>query len=98
MIIITEERLIEYTKQHPDAASSLLRWGALVRAAKWRNVADTRRTFSHADPVGQCTIFNIKGNDYRLITGIDYGYKRSRLNTSSPTANTTEVAGKKTAR
>src|SRR5437867_13046304 len=26
------------------------------------------------------------------------GYKRSRLNTSSPTANTTEVAGKKTAR
>jgi len=79
MIIITEERLIEYTKQHPDAASSLLRWGALVRAAKWRNLADTRRTFSHADPVGQCTIFNIKGNDYRLITRIDYGLQTVTL-------------------
>jgi len=56
MIIITEQRLIEYTKQHPDAASSLSRWGALVRAAKWRNLAEMRRTLSHAEPVGQCTI------------------------------------------
>ena len=79
MIIITEQRLIEYTKQHSDAASSLLRWGALVRAAKWRNLVATRRTFSHADPVGQCTIFNIKRNDYRLITRIDYGLQTVTL-------------------
>ena len=79
MIIITEQRLIEYTKQHPEAASSLLRWGALVRAAKWRNLVETRRTLPHADPVGQCTIFNIKGNDYRLITRIDYGLQAATL-------------------
>jgi mRNA interferase HigB len=79
MIIITEQRLMEYTKQHPEAAGSLLRWGALVRAAKWRNLVETRRTFPHADPVGQCTIFNIKGNDYRLITRIDYGLQAVTL-------------------
>jgi len=79
MIIISEQRLIEYTKQHPDAASSLWRWGALVRAAEWRNLAETRRTFLHADPVGQCTIFNIKGNAYRLITRIDYGLQTVTL-------------------
>jgi mRNA interferase HigB len=72
MLIITEQRLIQYTKQHPQAASSLFRWGALVKSAKWRNLAGTRRTFAHADPVGLCTVFNIKGNDYRLITRIDH--------------------------
>ena len=79
MLIITEQRLIEYTKQHPEAASSLLRWGALVRSAKWRNLADTRRTFGHADPVGLCTVFNIKGNDFRLITRIDYALQTATL-------------------
>jgi mRNA interferase HigB len=79
MLVITEQRLIEYTRQHPQAASSLLRWGALVRSAKWRNLADTRRTFAHADQVGLCSVFNIKGNDYRLITRIDYGLQTITL-------------------
>ena len=79
MLIITEQRLMEYAKQHPEAASSLLRWGALVRSAKWRNLAGTRRTFAHADPAGLCTVFNIKGNDFRLITRIDYGLQTVTL-------------------
>jgi len=79
MLIITELRLIENTKQRPEAASSLLRWGALARSAKWRDLTETRRTFAHADPVGQCTVFNIKGNDYRLITRIDYGLQTVTL-------------------
>ena len=78
MLIITEQRLIEYTK-HPQAVSSIVRWGALVRSAKWRNLADTRRTFAHADPVGLCTVFNIKGNDFRLITRIDYALQTVTL-------------------
>ena len=79
MLIITEQRLIDYTKQHPEAASSLLRWGALVRSARWRNLTETRRTFAHADSVGQCTVFNIKGNDHRLITRVDYGLQTITL-------------------
>ena len=79
MLIITEQRLIEYTKQHPEAASPLLRWGALLRSARWRNLAKTRRTFAHADPVGLCTVFNIKGNDFRLITRIDYALQTVTL-------------------
>ena len=79
MLIITEQRLIEYEKRHSPAASSLMRWGAFVKSAKWRSLAETRRTFTHADPVGQCTVFNIKGNDYRLITRIDYGLQTVTL-------------------
>lgn len=37
------------------------------------------------------------GNNYRLITRIDYAYRLSRSNTSSPTSNTTATSGRKTA-
>jgi mRNA interferase HigB len=50
-----------------------------TNATKWRNLTDTRQTFAHADPVGQCTVFNIKGNDYSLITRIDYGLQTVTL-------------------
>jgi mRNA interferase HigB len=86
MLIITEAALVEYTRRHPDAAASLLRWAALTKAAVWRNLAETRCTFPHADLVSQCTVFNIKGNDYRLITRIDYGLQTSCWPPSSATA------------
>ena len=79
MLIITELRLIEFTKEHPAAACSLLPWGALVRSAKWHNLVETRRSVAHADLVGQCVVFNIKGNDYRLITKVDYGLQAVTL-------------------
>jgi mRNA interferase HigB len=34
---------------------------------------DVRKTFPHADAVGEFTIFNISGNKYRLATYINYG-------------------------
>jgi mRNA interferase HigB len=36
------------------------------------NLAETRRDFPHADLVGVCTIFNIKGHAYRLVSKIYY--------------------------
>ena len=33
---------------------------------------DVRSVFPKADPVGNFTVFNLKGNRYRLIGGIDY--------------------------
>ena len=40
------------------------------------SLAEVRATFRHADQVGTCMVFNIKGNDYRLITKIDYAYQK----------------------
>jgi mRNA interferase HigB len=36
------------------------------------NLSEVRQTFRHADVVGDKTVFNIKGNDYRLIVHIRY--------------------------
>lgn len=70
--IISRKRLREFWRQHPDAKEPLDTWYRLTKRAAWRNLAETRQTFPHADPYQECTIFNIGGNKYRLITKIYY--------------------------
>jgi len=79
MLIVTERRLIEYTRQHPEAARSLLRWAGITNVALWKNRLEVRQVFPQADQVGACTVFNIMGNNYRLITWIDYGLQTVTL-------------------
>jgi len=49
-----------------------MNWYRITRRAKWRNLADVRVDFAHADVVGRRTVFNIHGNDYRLIARVNY--------------------------
>ncbi|HZC45612.1 MAG TPA: type II toxin-antitoxin system HigB family toxin [Candidatus Acidoferrum sp.] len=48
-------------------------WYREVHRADWSNPADVKRDFGTASIVGNNrVVFNIKGNDYRLITAINY--------------------------
>ncbi|MBE9156159.1 type II toxin-antitoxin system HigB family toxin [Nodosilinea sp. LEGE 06152] len=76
MHIITRARLAAFWEKHPDSKTSLLLWYKLTLIARWQNLADVRRVFPTADPVGKLTVFNIGGNKYRLITLIDYTYQK----------------------
>ena len=76
MRIISKRKLREFWEKHPDAKDPLLDWYNVTRKASWQNLADARESFRHADPVGDCTVFNIKGNDYRVITRIRYQAQR----------------------
>ncbi|MDZ4288997.1 MAG: type II toxin-antitoxin system HigB family toxin [Prosthecobacter sp.] len=77
MRIIKPPRLLEFAREHPKSASSLLHWLGVAKRAKWRNLSQTRADFPHADEVRvsshrPVTIFNISGNAFRLITAIHY--------------------------
>ena len=77
MRIIKKPTLDAYAEKYPDARLALQRWHQIARHASWPHFAATRRDFPHADQVtvksgGPVTIFNIKGNAYRLITAIHY--------------------------
>ena len=76
MRIITHSRLRLYEEKHAEAKDPLDSWYRIAKHADWRNLAETRRDFSHADLVGTCTVFNIKGKGYRLITKIHYQSRR----------------------
>ena len=68
--------LREFWERHPDAKGSLEDWYRIARRATWRSIVEVRVSYPHADAVGTCTVFNIKGNDYRLIVWIAYSAQK----------------------
>jgi mRNA interferase HigB len=62
--------------KHRDLEAALDAWHRIAKAATWTNIEDVRKTYPHADPVGGMTVFNIKGNNYRLIVKIEYQWQK----------------------
>ena len=73
--IISKAAITEFSKTHQDALEPLLHWHRITKRAAWRYLADVRADFPHADAVGTLTVFNIRGNKYRLISGIKYRWQ-----------------------
>lgn len=76
MHIISVQTLKKFYEKYPDTKSSLLAWNKCTNQAKWQNLVEVRQSFNSADQVESLVVFNIKGNDYRLITYIDYQKKK----------------------
>jgi mRNA interferase HigB len=72
MHIVTRRTLLEFGEVHADAGAPLDDWYRVAKAADWKSIIDVRATFPHADFVDPYTVFNIKGNEYRLIVKIEY--------------------------
>jgi len=73
MHLITRQRLQQFWKKYPDAEGALKAWAKEVEHAQWRTPNDIKSRYRSADPVGDNrVVFNIKGNDYRLIVKIHY--------------------------
>jgi len=73
MRIIARSTLIDYYSQNPQAKSALESWYQKTLKAEWENFADVRETFATVSQVGaQHFVFNIKGNDYRLVVVIKF--------------------------
>ena len=72
MHVISRKKLLEAVERHRDLAGPLDVWYRVAKKAEWRSLTDLKRAFPKADAVGRFTIFNIKGNAYRLITEINY--------------------------
>lgn len=72
MHIISVSRLREFYVVHPLAKPSLLGWSKIAEKARWQSFVELCQTHPSADQVGGFTVFNIGGNNFRLITYIDY--------------------------
>ncbi|MCF8235180.1 MAG: type II toxin-antitoxin system HigB family toxin [Bacteroidales bacterium] len=78
MRIVKEKTLVEYCKQskYNKAAESLKSWIYEVRYATWDNTNDLKLKYRNASILSsKRAVFNIKGNDYRLIVDIEYKLK-----------------------
>ena len=72
MNVISFKRIRDFTAIHRDAESSLKAWYTIVKKANWQNLAELKGVYPTADLVERYTIFNIRGNKYRLIARIVY--------------------------
>ena len=72
MRVIAKRRLMELAARHGDCIEQVADWYRIARRNEWHTLAEVRDSFRHADVVGDKTVFNIKGNDYRLIVHIRY--------------------------
>jgi mRNA interferase HigB len=76
MRVISKSRLREFWERpgHQDAAGPFLAWHQRVnsKSITWQNWADVKRDYPTASTVGNCTVFNLGGNKYRLVVRIIY--------------------------
>ncbi|MGI0482964.1 type II toxin-antitoxin system HigB family toxin [Geminocystis sp. CENA526] len=72
MHIISRKLLREYCQKHTDSCKSLDDWYKTAQQATWTNLIEVQKVYPPAESVGSFTVFNIKGNNYRLIVSINY--------------------------
>jgi len=71
--IIAISRLREFWEKHPQAEIPLRAWYARASRADWRSPADIKADYRSASLLANNrAVFNIKGNDYRLVAAVHY--------------------------
>ncbi|MEW5982781.1 MAG: type II toxin-antitoxin system HigB family toxin [Acidobacteriota bacterium] len=76
MRIVAKRTLREFWQRHPDAEESLLAWYREVLQEDWDGPAKVKAKYRNASIIGDNrVVFNIKGNDYRLVVKINYPHR-----------------------
>jgi mRNA interferase HigB len=80
--VIKPATVRQWARKHPTAASSLSGWLALVKAASFEDFIALRKVYRTADQVQVASgrkviVFNISGNNYRLIAAVHFNTQRA---------------------
>ncbi len=73
--IIAKKTLRDFWEKHSDAEQYLKTWYETTKDSIWRTPNDVKQTYTNASILkGSRIVFNIKGNDYRLV--VKFNFKR----------------------
>lgn len=79
MRIISRRTLLEFLEtrrnahDHAAVAKAVHAWFAEASKANWSNAAEVKSLYKSASIISaERVVFNLKGNDYRLVVAIDY--------------------------
>jgi len=71
MVVISKTVLADFGRNHADAVEGLNEWYQKTKSADWTCFQDIKKVFNSVDYVGNDRyVFNIKGNNYRLVAMI----------------------------
>lgn len=80
MSVIAVSTLRRFWTRHPDAEQSLKAWLDEARHATWLAPQDIKERYASASFVdGNRVVFNIKGNDYRLIVAVAWRFQAAYI-------------------
>ena len=75
MRIIAVSQLKNFWERYPESEQSLLAWIDEARKASWSTPSDIKAHFASASILkSRRVVFNIKGNDFRLIVAVAYRF------------------------
>jgi mRNA interferase HigB len=75
MKIVSLKILREFWILHPNAEQHLKAWADEVKRATWTQPADIKAKYRSASILkNRRVVFNIKGNDYRLVVAVAYRF------------------------
>lgn len=78
MKVIAKPILVAFWTRHPRAEQPLKSWYQEALHASWKAPQNIKDSYASASFIaGNRVVFNIHGNDYRLVVGADY--KRQAL-------------------
>lgn len=75
MHVVANSNLIAFYQDpiYRDAKPALTAWHSEAKRAKWTTPADVKAMYANASFIAKNrVVFNLKGNDYRLIVAIAY--------------------------
>ena len=76
MRIIAVRTLRDYANEFHQAEQALLSWNEEVSNSEWNNAAELKLHYKSASILNnKRVVFNIHGNNYRLIVDAEYRYK-----------------------
>ena len=76
MHIISIKMLREFWQKHPEAEKVLRVWHSVVENTEFRDFNHVREFFNSADYVSPYTVFDVGGNNFRLVVVVRYRFKK----------------------
>lgn len=76
MRVIALKNIRDFCVRYPQAAHALKAWTEEARSATWKTPQDIRKRYGSASFLGRNrVVFNIKGNEYRLVVAVAYRFE-----------------------
>ena len=74
MHVISLKMLCTFWQKHPEAQSVLREWHLVMENVAFRDFNHVREFFNSADYVPPYTVFDVAGNNYRVVVIVRYKF------------------------
>ena len=76
MKITSRYNVLKAARRHPDSMAPVTRWLTVITTAECGSLMEVRKFYPSTDQVGKTLIFNVGGNNFRLLCCVTWELRR----------------------